>query len=406
MKTEMNSQQPSSESEQQQWRTLLIFMVVVGYIATFATAAGGGEEFSALQVAVGVLFGIVYLILGIFDAELLGRVIENVRNVIFFSVQGALVLGIGLLLGPGGSWLIGLPLVGIAVERLSPRWRWAVYVLVLAVIIIPIGIHSTWGTALMNGGIISTAIFFVVLFTQLRLNEREARVKAEELTRQLEFANRQLAEYASQAEELAATQERNRLAREIHDNLGHYLTIVNVQIEAAKLTSESDPTRALDALNKAQELAQKGLNSVRESVAALRVSPVEGRSIDEAISELIEESQAAGVQTDFKVIGKKKPVESKTALALYRVIQEGLTNVRKYANASHVEVELDFSQLDRIRLLLRDDGVGAADTDGGFGLIGLRERVQLLGGEFKIQTQLGQGFQIDVTLPCVEENKE
>ena len=406
MKTEMNSQQPPSESEQQQWRTLLIFMVVVGYIATFATAAGGGEEFSALQVAVGVLFGIVYLILGIFDAELLGRVIENVRNVIFFSVQGALVLGIGLLLGPGGSWLIGLPLVGIAVERLSPRWRWAVYVLVLAVIIIPIGIHSTWGTALMNGGIISTAIFFVVLFTQLRLNEREARVKAEELTRQLEFANRQLAEYASQAEELAATQERNRLAREIHDNLGHYLTIVNVQIEAAKLTSESDPTRALDALNKAQELAQKGLNSVRESVAALRVSPVEGRSIDEAISELIEESQAAGVQTDFKVIGKKKPVESKTALALYRVIQEGLTNVRKYANASHVEVELDFSQLDRIRLLLRDDGVGAADTDGGFGLIGLRERVQLLGGEFKIQTQPGQGFQIDVTLPCVEEDKE
>jgi len=406
MTIEMSARQTLSNSQQQQWRTLLIFMVVVGYIATFVTAAGGGEQFSALQVAVGVVFGIVYLILGIFDAELLGRFTENARNVIFFSVQGALVLGIGLMLGPGGSWLIGLPLVGIAVERLSPRWRWAVYVLVLAVIVIPIGFYSTWGTALMNGGIISTAIFFVVLFTQLRLNEQEARIKAEELARQLEVANRQLAEYASQAEELAATQERNRLAREIHDNLGHYLTIVNVQIEAAKVTSESDPSRALDALNKAQELARKGLTSVRESVAALRVSPVEGRSIDEAIADLIEESRVAGVQTEFKVIGDEKPVESKSALALYRVVQEGLTNVRKYANASRVDVELDFSSPGTIRLKLRDDGVGAEDTDGGFGLIGLRERVQLLGGEFEIQTQPGQGFQIDVTLPCVEESKE
>ena len=145
---------------------------------------------------------------------------------------------------------------------------------------------------------------------------------------------------------------------------------------------------------------------MRESVAALRVSPVEGRSIDEAISELIEESQAAGVRTEFKVIGEKKPVEPKSALALYRVVQEGLTNIRKYANASRVNVELDFSQMDTIHLMLRDDGIGAANTDGGFGLIGLRERVQLLEGEFKILTQPGQGFQIDVTLPYVEENKE
>jgi signal transduction histidine kinase len=277
------------------------------------------------------------------------------------------------------------------------------YGTVLVVIVLPIGYYSTWGTALMNGGIISTAIFFVVMFTQLRLNEQEARVKAEELAHKLEVANHQLAEYASQAEELAATQERNRLAREIHDNLGHYLTIVNVQIEAAKVTCESEPARALEALGKAQELAKKGLTSVRESVAALRVSPVEDRSIDEAIGELIEETKAFGIPTEFKTLGNIKPIESKSALALYRVVQEGLTNVRKHASASHVEVELDFSQAEVIRLTLKDDGVGAADTDGGFGLIGLRERVQLLGGEFRIHTQPGKGFRIEVTLPWLEE---
>ena len=400
---EMNTRQIITGPQQQQWRTLLIFMVVVGYIATFATAAGGNTSFSALQIVVGVLFGIAYLILGMFDAELLGRFGENTRNIIFFGVQSSLVFGIGMLLGPGGNWLIGLPLAGIAVERLSPRWRWLMYGTVLVVIVLPIGYYSTWGTALMNGGIISTAIFFVVMFTQLRLNEQEARVKAEELAHKLEVANHQLAEYASQAEELAATQERNRLAREIHDNLGHYLTIVNVQIEAAKVTCESEPARALEALGKAQELAKKGLTSVRESVAALRVSPVEDRSIDEAIGELIEETKAFGIPTEFKTLGNIKPIESKSALALYRVVQEGLTNVRKHASASHVEVELDFSQAEVIRLTLKDDGVGAADTDGGFGLIGLRERVQLLGGEFRIHTQPGKGFRIEVTLPWLEE---
>jgi signal transduction histidine kinase len=402
MDVDMNTRQAIPNSEQQQWRTLLIFMVVVGYIATFATAADSLASFSALQIVVGVLFGIAYLILGMFDNELLGRFRENTRNFIFFGVQCSLVLGIGLSLGPGGSWLIGLPLAGIAVERLSPRWRWVVYGAVLVVVVLPIVVYSTWETALLNAGIITTAIFFVVMFTQLRMNEQDARIQAEELAGKLEAVNRQLAEYASQAEELAATQERNRLAREIHDNLGHYLTIVNVQIEAAKVTFESDQSRALDALNKAQELARKGLTGVRESVAALRISPVEGRSIDEAIMELIQESGAAGLDTDFKIIGKTRPVESKSALALYRIVQEGLTNIRKHASASRVDVELDFSQEEEIRLALRDDGVGAVDTGGGFGLIGLRERVQLLGGTFTVETQPDQGFKIQVALPCLE----
>lgn len=387
----------------QQSRNLLIFLVVAGYIVTFINAARGIAQYSAAQIVIGVLFGVVYLIMGMFDTELLHRFPVASKNFIYFSVQCLLTLGIGWMLGPGGNWLIGLPLASIAVERLSPRWRWSVYLGILLAVVLPILHYSTWDTALMNALLITPGIFFVVMVTQIRINEQQAREKAENLTRQLEFANRRLTEYASQAEELAATQERNRLAREIHDNLGHYLTIVNVQIEAAKITCESDPARALDALNKAQGLARKGLNSVRESVAALRVSPVENRPLEDAIAELIEESRTSGIATEFKIIGETKSVESKSSLALYRVVQEGLTNVRKHANASHVNIELDFSQSDTIRLMLWDDGAGAADTSGGFGLVGLRERVQLLGGEFKITTQPNQGFQIEVILPLIEE---
>lgn len=383
----------------QQARNLLIFLVVVGYIVTFIVASPSGFQFTALQIVIGVSLGAVYLILALFDSEILQRFPENTRNIIFFSVQCALVLGMGFTLGPGGNWLIGLPMVGVAVERLSPRGRWPVYLGMLAAFVLPILYYSTWETALMNALIDSTAILFVALITQVRMSEQRARENAERLTRDLEAANRRLAEYASQAEELAATQERNRLARDIHDNLGHYLTIVNVQIEAARVTIDSDPKRALDALTKAQDMARKGLNSVRESVAALRVSPIENRPLEEAIAELVTESQTTGVVTEFHLLGEARLVESKSALALYRAAQEGLTNVRKHAQASRADVTLDFSQPDLIRLTVLDDGAGAADTSRGFGLIGIRERVQLLGGEFKVDTQPEKGFRLEVSIP-------
>lgn len=383
----------------QQSRNLLIFMVVIGYILTFLTASLGNNRYSGLQIIFGILMGIAYLVLGLFDTELLQHLTSGTGNFVFFFMECALVLGIGLTLGPGGNWLIGLPLASLAVERLSPRWRWPVYIGILLTVILPILRYSTWNTALMNALFIAPAIFFVVLITQVRLNEQYARENAERLTSDLEAANHRLAEYASQVEEMAAIQERNRLAREIHDNLGHYLTIVNVQIEAAKMTLELDPPRALDALNKAQELAKKGLNSVRESVAALRISPVENRPLGDAIAELVEESRTAGITTEFKLTGEERSVEPKSALAMYRTAQEGLTNIRKHSQASQAFVELDFSQPDRIRLLLRDDGVGAVNTSGGFGLIGIRERVQLLGGECKVETTPNQGFCLEVSLP-------
>lgn len=399
----MISRSTLSATEEQQGKALLLFMVVVGYIVTFLVASNGGDVFSFPRLALGIAYGVIYLVLGMFDKEILQHFPPVTRNTLFFSVQLGLVFGIGWTLGPGGHWLIGLPLAGIAVNQLQSRSRWLVYIVLIATIILPIGLrYSTWRTAFLNGFIISTAIFFVVVFSQFRLNEQEAREKAEELARQLETANHRLAEYALQAEELAVTQERNRLAREIHDNLGHYLTIVDVQIEAARLTLDTDAARALDALTKAQEFTRKGLTSVRESVAAIRVSPVENRPLKDAIAELVDESRSSGIPVRFVMLGESRPVGSKSALAIYRAAQEGLTNAHKHSHASSVDVELDFSRLDRLRLMVRDDGVGAADTSGGFGLLGISERVHLLGGEFIVETQLGLGFCLEVILPVDE----
>jgi signal transduction histidine kinase len=200
------------------------------------------------------------------------------------------------------------------------------------------------------------------------------------------------------------TQERNRLAREIHDNLGHYLTIVNVQIEAARVVMQSDPDRALDAMDKAQELTQKGLARVRESVAALRESPVSNRPLGEAIASLVKEAQSSGIVTEFNVTGEPLTLENKVALALYRAAQEGLTNVCKHARASRVDVLLDYRP-DQVRLEVRDNGVGAAETSGGFGLLGIRERMQLLGGTLEINTGVGKGFRLTASVPLSQTNR-
>jgi signal transduction histidine kinase len=387
-----------------QGRTLAIFLVVAGYILTFLTAAWGKTQFSALRIVIGVLLGVFYVILGMFDTEILRRFPANGRRLLFFSIQIFLIFGIGWTLGPGGTWLIGLPLASVAVEQLTPLWRWPVYIGLLAAIVLPIVRYSTLETAGMNAIIIATGIFFVVFTSQLRLNEQHARKEAEDLARDLETANRQLAEYAAQAEKLAVTEERNRLAREIHDNLGHYLTIVNVQLEAARLTFDSEPARALDALTKAQEQARKGLSAVRESVAVLRVSPVENRPPEAAIAELVEGMKGAGVSARFVLCGSPRPVEEKVALALYRIAQEGLTNVRKHAPAACVEVVLDFSHAGQICLAVKDDGPGADDTSRGYGLVGMRERVQLLGGEFKVETAPDRGFRLEISIPVAENS--
>ncbi len=398
----MENRSTQSLLQEGQEKSLFLFVVVVGYIITFLLAANGEMHYTVSQLFLGILFGVIYLILTFFDAEILGRFSPNTRIFLYFLIQLMMVLGIGWTLGPGGNWLIGLPLVAVAVAWLSPPLRWYVYLGLLAAIILPILHYSTWDIALMNAFVISTAIFFVAALTQVRINEQKARTQAEGLTAQLETANRRLAAYASQVEELAAAQERNRLAREIHDNLGHYLTIVSVQIEAAKATFHSDPGRALDSLIKAQDLVKKGLAGVREFVSALRVSPVENRSLRDAILSLVEETQVSGIRIELRLLGTPRKVDEKTALALYRTVQEGLTNIRKHANATSADIELDFTQAEWIRLLIRDEGEGAADTSGGFGLIGIRERVQLLGGKLNIQTQPGHGFCLEVILPLGE----
>jgi signal transduction histidine kinase len=233
----------------------------------------------------------------------------------------------------------------------------------------------------------------ILLLGHLIVSEEVAREKLNE-------TNRKLTEYAEKAEELATLKERNRLAREIHDNLGHYLTAVNMQIEAALAVMETDQPRAVTSLTKAQALTKEGLAEVRRSIAALRAAPIETRPLHEAITLLVEESRAAGLEIEYQVEGAIRPCSAQVEMALYRIAQEGMTNIRKHARATRAALELSYRDSQCICLHLRDNGVGSAEKDSGFGLVGIQERVKLLGGTLTIDTAAGQGFSLQVEVPA------
>jgi signal transduction histidine kinase len=154
----------------------------------------------------------------------------------------------------------------------------------------------------------------------------------EEAHQQLEEAHRQLSIYAEQVEELATTKERNRLARDIHDSLGHFLTIINVQLEKALLFRERDQKEADQAVRDAKRLASEALQDVRRSVSTLRTME-ERFTFTPAITELVERVQSSQSELSFQMKGSEEGYARQALMSLFRAAQEGLTNIQKAATA-------------------------------------------------------------------------
>ena len=265
----------------------------------------------------------------------------------------------------------------------------AAIVVTAAVPLVHIGM--AWGDGLRNGlGTLAAAVFTAVVTELLR---REQRARAE-----LAEANLRLRGYAAQAEELATTQERNRLARDIHDGLGHHLTVVQMQVQAARAVLSSDPAKADAVLAKAQQQSTEALAEVRRSVATLREART-APPLDEALKALAEDASAVGVPTELHVTGTVRPLGTDAEESLFRAAQEGLTNVRKHAAAQRARLVLDYRDDGTVRLEVCDDGRGMAVSGDGFGLVGLRERAERLGGSVDVESAPGHGTTLRVAVP-------
>ena len=302
----------------------------------------------------------------------------------------AVALALGFVVfnvaGPGvGSTLLLVMVVVQAVMLLPLGWA-----LVVAVLVPFVHVGMPMPDALRQ--VVSTGLACAFAFVLAALHLREQRARSE-----LAVANSRLRDLSMQAEELATMRERTRVARDIHDGLGHHLTVVGMQVQAARAVLGSDPDRADGLLGQAEDQTRQALASVRESVAALREArPVE--PLSHQLRTLAGESAAAGLPTSVDVEGGERRLDSDVQVALYRAAQEGLTNARKHANAHAAVLRLAYGP-DLVSLEVRDDGHGLGRDSGGFGLVGLRERAEHLGGSLTVESTPGAGVAVRVDLP-------
>jgi two-component system NarL family sensor kinase len=200
--------------------------------------------------------------------------------------------------------------------------------------------------------------------------------------------------------QVGAVEERNRLAREIHDTLAQGLTAVSLQLESADalLEAEADPARIRQMVQQALALTRANLEEARRSVLDLRAAPLAGRTLVEALVLLAEETP---LPVDLLVTGGNQPLPSRVETGLYRIAQEAINNTCHHARASQIVVKLVVTP-QTVTLTVEDDGRGfdlETITSNRFGLVGLNERVKLLNGRFHIESSPGQGTRVEAELP-------
>jgi len=221
---------------------------------------------------------------------------------------------------------------------------------------------------------------------------------------------RRLAAATAQA---AVHEERARIARELHDVVAHNVGLIVLQAGGARSVLATDPERARTALRQVEETGRQTLTEMRHLVGILREDEDEERQPLprlERLPALVDEARAGGLTVELAVEGARVELPAGLELAAYRLIQEALTNVRKHAPASRVQVRLGYEP-DRLRIEVSDDGgpAGAAAapardaSDSGHGLIGMRERVQVYGGRMQTRSMPGGGFRVEAVLPLSGE---
>jgi signal transduction histidine kinase len=247
--------------------------------------------------------------------------------------------------------------------------------------------------------------FFFAVFGWTTVQATHDRRRSEQLLAELQEAHEQLQEYTNRLEELTITQERNRIAREMHDTLGHRLTVVSVQLEGAQRLIRSNPGRVEQILGTAREQIREGLGELRRTVAMLRAPVEEDLPLEQALPKLADQvREVSGIRVYLELGDRLEPLPAAYRQALYRAAQEGLTNIQRHSQASEAWLHLD--QRDgNITLLVGDNGVGVFGTPShkGFGLTGLKERAALLDGEFFVDLRPGGGTQLTFRIPIPKE---
>jgi signal transduction histidine kinase len=257
-------------------------------------------------------------------------------------------------------------------------------------------------TFLSSGSI----VLFILLLVDSLVNERQGRKK-------LAIAHQQLYQYSLQIEDQATLQERTRIARKIHDSLGHLLTAQSVMLENTTMSldgandGENDGENdARSFLDESQRLGKEARRELRQAVWMLRTDPMQGKSLPQAIADLVQQfMQVTGIRPVVD-LDRNLALPGRYQVVLYRILEEAFTNIQKHSQADRVTIHLTLQtsedEIPQILLKVMDNGIGfnPQQTRSGFGLQGMRERVESLSGTLEFEVQ--SGCCIIVRIPLLE----
>jgi NarL family two-component system sensor histidine kinase YdfH len=274
--------------------------------------------------------------------------------------------------------------LGLSIYHLSRAWGWSQYREFL----------PTVGLSL------AFVVVYVISFTL----QTQARERAQELLAELEVAHRRLQEYADRVEELTISQERQRMAQELHDTLAQGVAGLILQLEAADSHLESgNAPRAQETVQRAMALARTTLHEARRAIQALRPVELEREGLIDALGREVDEFAAStGIRATFQVDSAAPEVPPAAAPEILRIVQESLANAARHAQADHVRVRLGARE-GRLRLTVEDDGIGfdpaqAADRPGSYGIRGMKERARTIVGELEVRSAPGKGTTITLEM--------
>src|SRR5436190_9382752 len=366
--------------------------IIVGYLLTILTT----------PPHLTIVNFMVFTVLQVIYCAVLWWLIKNDLSerlrILAIVILTILTLATGLLSFSGLQWDWLLYLVTIAIYFIALSLGVGVIsgVVLYLFMIVNLSFLNNWNWSHLYVSLLNLfpAFILVAVFSLLFRILGIQKERAERLLHQLEESNagleeahRQLQSYANEIEELTIVRERTRMAREIHDTLGHYLSILTIQLETISKLQERDPARAAIEVAEARRVASQSMQEVRNAIAALRPTSIATLSLTQAISQLGNEFEQSATETQITLDldTQLPPISPDLQVALYRAVQEALTNVRRHAHASKVLVRLRYEN-DLLELVVLDNGRGAPTSEldnehGGFGLIGLQERIKLLGGQ-------------------------
>lgn len=390
-----------------QWISyIMIFSVLLVFILEYPVGKSAWRFYGTvlLLAALMVLNVLWYL----YHEEILcGRL--GVRSHLVFNIFTDL-LALGAIALTGRSEVVFLLFMQVSqfafIFGVWPLGILHSLILLAATLGILLGFGISPGDLITTASEVSVGLVFVQVCILLMQRSSKETERAGILLKELQAAHAELQAAQEKEKELAVAEERVRLARDIHDGLGHHLTVLSIQLQAADKLVERNPQAAVEAIRISRAEAQAALEEVRRSVGVMRASPSDSRPLPELLAGLVRDfDERTGLSTSFEQSGDLPHLPDFSGQTIFRAVQEGLTNAQKHGKSvSRIQVKLT-REPNAVVLVLRDDGQAAesaAPGKAGYGLTGLRERVEQLGGTFRAGPEQDGGFGIELRIPLPE----